>query len=156
MRMILKGRGEGKTTELVKLSAETGYPIVVGCKYHTDEIKNIAIKLGVKIPKPISIHKDVRGVRLEKVLIDHTEILLCYLVSKALGNSVDIHAITLNADERPLYDAKPVKHGKWVCTNSGHACSECSKNPTDNLDADIWSAFKPPHCPNCGVKMKDD
>lgn len=42
------------------------------------------------------------------------------------------------------------KRGYW--DEQGN-CSECKKNVYDSLDADIWSRYAPPFCPNCGVKI---
>lgn len=54
--------------------------------------------------------------------------------------SVAIEA--LSQPERPK--------GRWedgICTN-------CGKDVYENLDADIWSAYIPPFCPNCGAEME--
>jgi predicted nucleic acid-binding Zn-ribbon protein len=40
--------------------------------------------------------------------------------------------------------------GRWedgICTN-------CGKDVYEGLDADIWSAYIPPFCPNCGAEME--
>lgn len=42
------------------------------------------------------------------------------------------------------------KHGKW--DDKGN-CSACGKNVYDDMNADIWSRYTPPFCPNCGAKM---
>ncbi len=43
------------------------------------------------------------------------------------------------------------KRGVW---NEQGNCSECKKNVYKGLDADIWSRYAPPFCPNCGVQME--
>lgn len=53
----------------------------------------------------------------------------------------------------PAADVAPVVHGEWI--NLG-VCSNCGKNIYDGIDADIWSRYEPPYCPNCGAKMKED
>lgn len=44
------------------------------------------------------------------------------------------------------------KRGKW--DQQGNY-SECGKNVYDGLDADVWSRYSPPFCPNCGVRMEE-
>ena len=44
------------------------------------------------------------------------------------------------------------KHGKW---NDKGNCSACGKNVYDDMNADIWSRYAPPFCPNCGAKMQE-
>lgn len=51
-------------------------------------------------------------------------------------------------------DVAPIKHGKW--TNGDPICPICGENKFKDLDADIWSDWKPKHCPNCGAKMDLD
>lgn len=46
-----------------------------------------------------------------------------------------------------------LKHGKW--DDEGN-CSVCGKNVYDDIDADIWSRYVPPFCPNCGAKMDEN
>lgn len=50
----------------------------------------------------------------------------------------------------PKIEAEPVKHGNWV---DGDYCSICNISAYEGLDADIFSTYCPPFCPNCGAKM---
>ena len=50
MKLIIKDRGMGKTTQLIHISEATGCPIVVAYKTMIDNIKSTATKLGCKIP----------------------------------------------------------------------------------------------------------
>ena len=50
----------------------------------------------------------------------------------------------------PAADVAPVRHGKWECQKS---CPVCGEDRFKGLDADIWSDWEPPYCPNCGAKM---
>jgi hypothetical protein len=97
MKKIIGNRNTGKTTELIKMSAEKGFYIV--CK-NQSEASNIAIKaldLDLQIPFPITyeefINKDYypRGIR--GFLIDNVEMLLLRLTN------VNIEAITMNIDD---------------------------------------------------------
>ena len=50
----------------------------------------------------------------------------------------------LRQDERPK--------GRWekgICTN-------CGKDVYEDIDADIWSAYIPPFCPDCGADMRGE
>lgn len=50
----------------------------------------------------------------------------------------------------PTIEAVPVVHGYWV---DHYICSNCGKWSTAGLDADVWTSYEPPFCPNCGAKM---
>ena len=58
-----------------------------------------------------------------------------------------IDAIVENA---PTVDAVEVVHGRW---DGNGNCSACGKNIYKDIDADMWSCYEPPYCPNCGAKM---
>lgn len=51
----------------------------------------------------------------------------------------------------PAVDVTPVVHGRWEPGNP--ICPICGENKFKELDADIWSDWQPPCCPNCGAKM---
>lgn len=55
--------------------------------------------------------------------------------------------------EQPTIEAAPVVHGYWV---DHYICSNCGKWSTAGLDADVWTSYEPPFCPNCGAKMDGD
>lgn len=59
MKIIAKGRGTGKTTELVKESARTGQYILASNKSHVRAIEQIAKKAGVTIPYPVTVDEIV-------------------------------------------------------------------------------------------------
>lgn len=59
---------------------------------------------------------------------------------------MEIHKSILKGD----IDSMEPKRGKW--DDKGN-CSACGKNIYDDIDADIWSRYAPPFCPNCGAKM---
>lgn len=52
----------------------------------------------------------------------------------------------------PAADVEPVRHGRWEPGNQ--ICPVCGEDKFKDLDADIWSDWTPPRCPNCGAKMK--
>ena len=51
----------------------------------------------------------------------------------------------------PTADVTPVRHGRWE--NGNPICPVCGGDKFKDLDADIWSDWKPAFCPNCGAKM---
>lgn len=93
---ILTPRGSGKTTRLIKISAETKYPIVCVSENAAKEISDKAISLGIDIPQPVSFHsckegflgKSVRG-----ILIDNVELLLRHLAG------VPVIAVTASKED---------------------------------------------------------
>ena len=58
---------------------------------------------------------------------------------------------TLHLDEISAADDKLMRHARWEPGNS--ICPVCGKDKFKDLDADIWSDWTPPYCPNCGTRM---
>ena len=54
----------------------------------------------------------------------------------------------------PTADVEPVRHGRWE--NGNPICPVCGGDKFKDLDADIWSDWKPAFCPNCGAKMDEE
>lgn len=54
MKMILRGRQGGKTTELIRLAAETGSYIVCTDRRRARQIAQQAVKMGLSIPFPLT------------------------------------------------------------------------------------------------------
>lgn len=48
-------------------------------------------------------------------------------------------------------DTELVRHARWEPGNP--ICPVCGEDKFKDLDADIWSDWTPPYCPNCGTKM---
>ena len=53
MKIISKFRGQGKTTELIRLSAEKNIPILVLHQTNVYYIKEMARQLSLCIPEPV-------------------------------------------------------------------------------------------------------
>ena len=56
-------------------------------------------------------------------------------------------------DDAPTVDAKPVRHGKWLCDDDfdeNGICSECMYDSYEPVGyvRDEWE-----YCPRCGAKM---
>lgn len=80
MRIIAKGIQTGKTTELIKRSAETGFPIVCRHRLAANRILDLAKNLGLSIPAPYTYAELTAAAVLinpgRPVLIDDAEELL--------------------------------------------------------------------------------
>ena len=61
VKIIQGDRQSGKTTELIKESAKTGYPIICSSKQVRSRIKNRAEELKLQIPEPIPMMLDDFG-----------------------------------------------------------------------------------------------
>lgn len=49
-------------------------------------------------------------------------------------------------------DVELVRHGRWE--NGNPICPVCGGDKFKDIDADIWSDWKPDFCPNCGADMR--
>jgi hypothetical protein len=79
MKKIIKERGQGKTTELIKISAETQYPIIALTMMDIVYIKEQSNKMGYKIPDPILLSDwriKYHGSDIKAVLVDEGEMML--------------------------------------------------------------------------------
>ena len=101
MIFIVGGRASGKTTELIKMSAETGIPICVRHRSRIKHIINKANKLGIEIPEPIVIYNKTSLKGCEKIMIDDVQEILfdtygVEVVCATLDeNNIDLSEITL-------------------------------------------------------------
>ena len=87
MKIISKFRGRGKTTELIRLSAEKNIPILVFMQRKVEYIKEIAHQLSLCIPEPVVFsHRPIP----KKILIDDVELCLSTLLGGA-----EIYAVTM-------------------------------------------------------------
>lgn len=92
---IIGERRSGKTTELIRRSAETGAYILVANKYTASLIFNQAKMNDYDIPYPITINEVLSGnisnyVMSKGILIDELDMIL-----SGLFNRVPIHAVTI-------------------------------------------------------------
>lgn len=90
-------RGKGKTTYLVHRSHVTQYPIVCADYTGVGVVKDIAKRIGVSIPEPMTVQELFQNGSLltsKKVLIDETPMVL----QRLLG--VNIDTITLSERDR--------------------------------------------------------
>lgn len=90
-------RGKGKTTYLVHRSHVTQYPVVCADYTGVGVVKDIAKKIGVSIPEPMTVQELFQNGSLltsKKVLIDEAPMVL----QRLLG--VNIDTITLSERDR--------------------------------------------------------
>ena len=102
MRIILKGRQGGKTTELIKRSAETGAVIVCHDARTAHMVKNTAYGMGLTIPEPWCYNDIlspasgvVYGKARQEIMIDNADMFIRYCVKAPLW----ISCVTLSCEE---------------------------------------------------------
>jgi hypothetical protein len=84
-----------------------------------------------------------------KVLIDIPKETYTEVKNKLRGtflNPKDEHTLI-----QSFRNGKILGEGKW--TNGDPICPCCGEDKFKDLDADIWSDWKPKYCPNCGSFM---
>lgn len=98
MKIISKGRRNGKTTELIRMCAERGGYIVCRSNNAALMIKRQSKEMGLKIPYPITyaelLHKNYYAKGVKKLYIDDANELL-----RTLTRGVEVEAITINIQE---------------------------------------------------------
>ena len=96
MKVIIGGRGSGKTVEAVKHSAESGRKIVVMSKQQEKLILETAEYLGIKdLPKPIVLSENNIGYvgHRDEVILENANVFLREIFG------LNVVAITINSDE---------------------------------------------------------
>lgn len=86
-------RGGGKTTALVYASAINGVPILCLNKDNKKHIEDLANKLGLEIPEPLTccstdIQKQLGSLGVTKILIDNAEATIPVLINELAGVQV--------------------------------------------------------------------
>lgn len=103
MKILYKGRGKGKTTELIEYAATLkGYNLIVCCdKKEALRLWEIIREKKYKLPMPISFEEFTQqkyyGPNINAFLIDNADLLIQYLSPK-----VSIEGITFNKTEEDL------------------------------------------------------
>ena len=95
MKIVMGGRRSGKTSELIRASAETGAPIVC-FNYDARKCVEAAAKsMGVKIPQPVHLAERMRQDgrnRHGRIIVDEAQLVLAKLLDGR------IEAISVNID----------------------------------------------------------
>ena len=101
MEWIIKGRGEGKTTRLIKISYETDQYIVCHNRKEAIRIVDLADSMGLHILFPITYADFVSSrysTQINGLLIDNVDRLLNYISSVPITTAT-LSQPTLNEGE---------------------------------------------------------
>lgn len=118
MEVIVKGRQKGKTTELIKKSAETGYYILTENRNRAVSIADLAQEMGYKIPFPTTVFEyqrshGFRGSYIKNIYIDDADAIL-----KSMFSRVIIEAVTMTTqlqDDEVIKDLPSVTpKTRWI------------------------------------------
>lgn len=99
MKLLIKSRGQGKTTGLIYTSEATGYPIVVNRENEKSYIINQANMMSCNIPTPITVGELRLGAgrgnhKYERVLVDELYPMLEDALNCYLGCHVECATLT--------------------------------------------------------------
>lgn len=99
MEIISRGRQAGKTAELIKRSAATGYYILTANHQRAQIVAKQAQEMGYDIPMPVALsdytaHRRFQGSYIKNIYIDDADEIL-----KQIFYKVQIEAVTIT-DER--------------------------------------------------------
>lgn len=98
MRLLIKDKGQGKTTGLIYASEATGYPIVTFGNVQAKIIKDTAEQMGCVIPEPLTVD-ELKTRRLPSdtnVLLDEVTTILDKALKSYLG--VNVVCATMSDD----------------------------------------------------------
>lgn len=87
MIVIHKGRGQGKTYDMIKIASESKGYILCSTTQQAQHIYNISKDMGVDIHFPIT-HSDLpltKGQRIDNILIDNAETFIETMVGKKVS-----------------------------------------------------------------------
>jgi hypothetical protein len=147
MNIISRPARGGKTVTLIKLSAETQFPIVCTNHNQKENVLRTANYMKQKIPEPIVFDKDcARSITSNAVLVDNADELLAKIIGKPVmtatikGGSY-IQGLKKEPDragfEREYY-------GVWECDqNTIDDLNNISSDlPNDELSQKCFEQFK--------------
>ena len=108
MKILLSERGKGKTTQLIKKSAETGAIIVEPTATMCEEVKRKAAKMELEIPAPITIHDFITsqwfGARGHHFFIDELQMVLPMLnIDLATANMDSVEELQMETPKEPMW-----------------------------------------------------
>ena len=101
MKVITKGRQEGKTNDLVELSAKLEIPILCESSIKREIVKKMAGKKNLEIPEPLCIDCRSTGFRerlsrYDSIIVDDADLLL----QKILGVKITALSVTTKEDKK--------------------------------------------------------
>ncbi len=101
MKLIVKGRGSGKTTRLIYASEVTGIPIATSTRVNAEHIKDMAERMGCNIPEPTT-YRDLASncylgsTKYDSVLADDVD----SIIQKALDSYLNCHVVAATMTPR--------------------------------------------------------
>lgn len=118
MKLIIKDRGMGKTTQLIYMSEATGYPIVTNNKFSINSLKMRAKKLGCEIPEPITSYEMASGKKrgnhlYDNILVD--EVALDGVLKDALNKYFNSNVVTCTCSPYYTNDELMDMYDKEFC-----------------------------------------
>ena len=133
MDIIFKPRATGKTHDAVLLSAKTGATMVYHRRGYVQHALDIAKKIGVTIPNPIS-YKDLRGLNIHNgIILDDFE----YTIQDIIPQK--IISITMNDKNSSMFSQGTIINKQYIHANKINNFLE-NKNITEEqaLEALEW------------------
>lgn len=106
MNKIIMKRQSGKTTNIIKRSAETGYQIVVSNLVESNRIITEAVRMGIEIPTPVPVGEiihDNRGRRYDKFIVDNIDDVFDAVCKMQFPGFKGIDTLTMTYDKEPLF-----------------------------------------------------
>lgn len=148
MRIIAKGRQQGKTTQMIYTSEATGVTIVVSSIQEKEHVKKLAKQMCCNIPEPVTAKELEAGKRQGRnydfVMVDNMEKFLKNALESYLGAKVLCGTLTLPniIEPKPTEMHKHNKQGIDRLLDCVYACmcsSGCERCPfgseTDCIEA---------------------
>lgn len=98
--IILRGRAQGKTHDLIITSHMTWTPIVCHNETAVRNVKKMAREMGYNIPEPMSITTFKKYYTLDKeILVDDLDFLIEDILNQYFGAHVMVASMTLGEED---------------------------------------------------------
>ena len=107
MKLIIKDRGMGKTTQLIYISESTGFPIAVPHESMINEVKNMAENIGCNIPEPVTVYDMAKGKKRGKHMYDNIlidEVTLNGVLKDALNMYLNSNVVACTCSPDYIYE----------------------------------------------------
>lgn len=90
-KLIIAPRGGGKTSALIKASAECDCPIIVSTISEATRVMDKALEMGYDIPEPIpfGMRNKLHGEDYQAVIIDDLDVMLPMILEDYFGAKVE-------------------------------------------------------------------
>lgn len=158
MRLINRGRGNGKTSMLISTAYVTGVPIITSTNAHRNIIWDTAYKMNVQDNIDVYTIEEWQKIphHNDKVLVDDVNLIIGQILSNYLKAEIVAGTMTIPMDDKKETN-NDITHGHWnvldECANEGVYCSCCHKKIYKLYYAN--QKLKSKYCPNCGALMDE-